>query len=152
MNQRSAEIDTDRTAGQPDARAAWFRAAAVGLVLAMLASMSTGPARRTFDSLVLSVFPHRVTLQVAPGNVRVRAGAPVAINARLVGASGYVDAQVEMGDGVHWHTVDMRRDEDGRFRLRLDAVTTPFKYRVLAGALTSPTYSVELGEPSRYTQ
>ena len=132
-------------------RRVWVRALAVGFVLAGLAFSSTGPARQTFDSMLLMVFPHRVTMQVAPGNVRVRSGSPLGINARLVGGPTQSAAQVEMGDGNQWRTVDMTVDKDGRFRLRLDAITGSFKYRVLAGAVTSPTYSVLVVYPPHVT-
>ena len=52
-------------------------------VLAALAFFSSGSSRRIFDAAVLTVFPSRVTLQVAPGNVRIKTGSPLGINARL---------------------------------------------------------------------
>jgi len=69
---------------------------------------------------VLTVFPSRVPLQVAPGNVRIKTGSPLGINARLVGSRAEVVAQVEMTEGDRWHTVDMTQDPDGRFRLRIE--------------------------------
>ena len=57
-----------------------------------------------------------------------------------------------MGDGARWRTLDMIRDESGRFRLRLDSVTTSFNNRVLAGGVTSPTYSVTVANPPRVTR
>ena len=43
------------------------------------------PARQAFDAASLALFPRRVTLEVTPGNARVKAGTPLAIEARLVG-------------------------------------------------------------------
>jgi len=124
------------------------RAAAIALVLVALAFFSGGPARSAFNSAVMRLFPGRATLQVAPGNVRVASGSALVINARLVSGEAS-SAQVEMGDGARWRTVDMTTAPDGRFRLRLDSVTTPAKYRVLAGGLTSPTYAIEIVLPPR---
>src|ERR1700690_3783156 len=114
-----------------------YRAAAVALVLLALVFVSSGPARSTVNAALSTLFPGRATLQVAPGNVRVQAGSPLGINARLVNG-GAASAQVELGDGKWWRTLDMTAAADGRFRLRLDSVTMPVKYRVLAGGLTSP--------------
>src|SRR4051794_20253900 len=110
----------DEAAPGARVRGAWARAATVGVVLASLAFLSTGRGRQLFDVAMQTVFPHRVTMQVAPGNVRVKAGSPLGINARLVGGGVQAGAQVEIGDGAHWRTIDMATDDDGRFRLRLD--------------------------------
>ena len=146
---RVGDIDATEIVPGAGLRQGWFRAFVVALVLVVLAFFSTGPARQVFDAAVLTVFPSRVTLQVAPGNVRVRSGSPIGITARLVGNAARVAAQVEIGDGERWRTLDMTADEDGRFRLRLDSVTSPFKYRVLAGSVTSPTYAVAVATPPR---
>jgi hypothetical protein len=128
-----------------------FRALLVTLVLALFALASTGSTRRVFDSLVLAVFPSRPTIQVTPGNARVAAGSPLVISARLVGG-GPPLAQVEIGEGDRWRTVDMTPASDSRFRHRLEAVNASFKYRVLAGAVTSPTYTIGVGYPPRVTR
>jgi hypothetical protein len=82
--------------------------------------------------------------------VRVKAGSPLAIIARLVNG-GVGGAQVEIGDGRSWRTLDMTTAADGRYRLRLDAVTAPLTYRVLAGGLVSPTYEIGIAFPPRVT-
>ena len=124
------------------------RAAAAALVLVALVFVFNGPARSTVNAALSTLFPGRATLQVAPGNVRVKAGSPLGINARLVngGAGG---AQVEIGDGKSWRTLDMTKAADGRFQLRLDSVTMPLKYRVLATGLASPTYAIDVVFPPR---
>jgi hypothetical protein len=142
----------DELVSEDEHRSVWARALSVALVLGALAFFSGGPARRSFDAVMLAVFPHRVTMQVAPGNVQVRAGSPLGINARLVGGATPQVAQVEMGEGNQWRTIDMTIDPDGRFRVRIDAVTSAFKYRVIAGSVTSPTYSVALAYPPRVTK
>lgn len=124
------------------------RAAAVALVLVILAFAATGPARPFVNAAVATMFPGRATLQVAPGNVRVKAGSSLGINARLVNGNAS-SAQLEIGDGKWWRTLDMGTSADGRFQLRLDAVTAPQKYRVLAGSLASPTYAIEIVFPPR---
>src|SRR5712675_2239983 len=125
-----------------------LRALVVTLVLVLLAFASAGPRRRMFDNLLQVVFPSRLTIQVTPGNTRVAVGSALVINARLVGANAPF-AQVELGEDDRWRTVDMLPASDGRFRYRLEAVTASFKYRVLAGPVTSPTYAIGLGYPPR---
>jgi hypothetical protein len=124
------------------------RAAVVALVLVAIVSVSSGPARSTVNAALSTLFPGRATLQVAPGNVRVQSGSPLGINARMVNG-GAASAQVEIGDGKRWRTLDMTTAADGRFQLRLDAVTIPLAYRVLAAGLTSPTYAIEVVFPPR---
>jgi hypothetical protein len=120
------------------------RAAGIGLVLALAAASSKGPSRRLFDRVRAAVFPPRVTLQIQPGNVRIPEGTALPITARLVGAAAESSAQLEVGDSHGWHTLDMPTRPDGTFGVRVDAVNEPFKYRVLAGPVTSPTYSVAI--------
>jgi hypothetical protein len=125
-----------------------FRALLVTLVLALFALASTGSTRRVFDRLLLAVFPSRPTIQVTPGNARVAAGSPLVISARLVGSSPPL-AQIEIGEADRWRTVDMTPASDDRLRYRLEAVTASFRYRVLAGTVTSPTYTIGVGYPPR---
>ena len=81
--------------------------------------------------------------RVTPGNARIKAGAPLAIQARLVGNRAPVVAQVQIADGDRWRAAEMSSDA-GRARSvwRCASVTLSFKYRVVAGAVTSPTYDV----------
>ena len=123
---------------------AWVRAGIVGFVLAIAAFFSTGPSRQIFDRVKAAVFPPRATLQIQPGNVRIPAGAALPITARLVGADAGGSAQVELGDSHGWRTLDMTSHPDGSFGIRVDSINEPFKYRVLAGPVTSPTYTVAI--------
>lgn len=128
-----------------------LRAGAVALVVAALALLSRGPARQAYDAGMLALFPSRVTLEVIPGDARVQAGAPLVIEARLVGNRAPVVARVEAGDGERWQTTEMKKAGAG-FALAVGSVTTPFKYRVVAAGLTSPTYSVAVARPPRVTR
>ena len=46
----------------------------------------------------------------------------------------------------------MSSDKAGSFRLAMPSVTSSFKYRVVAGAVTSPTYDVSVALPPRVTR
>ena len=101
-----------------------------------------GPARQAVDAATLSLFPAHVTLDVTPGNARIKAGSALAIEATLVGNRAPVTPQVQIADGENWRAATMIRDASGRFRLALESVTAPFQYRVVAGPVTSPTYAL----------
>ena len=95
------------------------------------------------------LFPARVTLEVTPGNARIKAGTALAIRARLVGNRAPVIAQLEIADGGQWRTASMSTEAPGTFRLTLDSVAASFKYRIVAGAVTSPTYEIVAAHPPR---
>ena len=41
----------------------------------------------------------------------------------------------------------MTSHPDGSFGVRVDSINEPFKYRVLAGPVPSPTYTVAIAAP-----
>src|ERR1700674_2365553 len=81
-------------------RRSGFQAAAAVLLLASVAFVGRGAARQSIDALSLTLFPSRVTLEVRPGNARVRAGSSVTIEARLVGNRAPVVARLLRAEGV----------------------------------------------------
>jgi hypothetical protein len=133
-------------------RRAGFQAAAAALVLGLLMFASRGPARQALDAAALTLFPDRVGLKVTPGNAKVKAGSALAIEARLVGNRAPIIAQLQIADGDRWRTTEMTADAAGSFRLALPSVGAPFKYRVAAGAVTSPTYEIAVAVPPRVTR
>jgi hypothetical protein len=56
-----------------------------------------------------------------------------------------------MGDADRWRTAEMKTAA-GKFLLAVQSVTSPFKYRVIAGGVTSPTYDVTVLHPPRVTR
>jgi hypothetical protein len=133
-------------------RRAGFQTAAAVLVLGAVLFLSRGPARQAMDAAALTLFPDRVGLNVTPGNARIKAGAPLAIQAQLVGNRAPILAQVQIADGDRWRVSDMTTDAAGSFRLTMPSVSAPFKYRVVAGAVTSPTYEIAVAVPPRVTR
>jgi hypothetical protein len=91
-------------------------------------------------------------LQVTPGNARIKAGSPLAIRARLLGNRAPVVGQLQIADGDRWRASDMSTDAPGSFRADMDAVSTSFKYRIVAGAVASPTYDITVAHPPRVTR
>ncbi len=146
------DVDVDTIVPADTLRRSGFRAAGAALLLAAVVVVAIGPAREARDAASLIFFPARVEIEVRPGNARVKAGMPLAVEARLVGNRAPVTAHVEIADGGQWRTVDMTRDPDGRFHLALESITAPFTYRVAAGTLTSATFTVTVARVPRVTR
>ncbi|HMB81600.1 MAG TPA: hypothetical protein VKI43_16085, partial [Vicinamibacterales bacterium] len=149
---RSSAIDVDAIVSRESLRRAGFQAAAAALVLGAVLFVSRGPARQAVDAASLTLFPDRIGLNVTPGSVRIKAGTPLAIQAHLVGNRAPIIAQVQIANGDGWRASEMTSEAPGAFRLVLPSVHTPFKYRIVAGAVTSPTYDVEVAIPPRVTR
>ena len=149
---RSSAVDVDTIVSSESLRRAGFQAAAAALALGIVLFASRGPARQAVDAASLTLFPDRVGLNVTPGNAKVKAGSPLAIQARLVGNRAPIIAQVQIADGDRWRVVEMMGDAAGSFRLALPSVSAPFTYRVVAGAAMSPTYEIAVAIPPRVTR
>ena len=171
---RVGEVPIDSIVPIETLRRAGFQAAAAGLVCIAALFSARGPARRALDTASLSLWPARVALEVVPGHARLKAGSPLAIQARLVGNRAPVIAQIQIADAatvrepqgrpeqgpsatssgqVEWRSTDMAPEPQIEgFRHRLDAVTSSFKYRVIAGTITSPTYDVTVLHPPRVSR
>ncbi len=76
------------------------------------------------------------------------------MDARLVGNRAPVVAQLlrapEGSDD--WTPTEMERDGSGQFRLVLPDLTASFRYKVLAGAVSSPPFDVAVVRPPRVTR
>ncbi|MBZ5558837.1 MAG: hypothetical protein LAO77_16320 [Acidobacteriia bacterium] len=149
---RVRDIDLDAILPADMVRRAIFQAAAAALVLLAVLFVARDPARQAFDAASLSLFPSRVGLDVTPGNARIKAGAPLAIQARLVGSRAPVIAQLQIAAGDGWRTTEMTADRSGAFQVTLDAVHAPFRYRIVAGSILSPAYAVAVAHPPRVTR
>ncbi len=149
---RASNVDIDTILSSEVVRRAGFQAAGAALVLVVTLIVVGGPARQAVDAAAISLFPARVVLEVTPGNARVKAGSPLAIRAQLVGNRAPVVAQLQIADGDAWRSAEMTVDPAGGFRVSMDAVSAPFKYRVVAGAVTSPSFDVVVAHPPRVTR
>ncbi|PYQ95855.1 MAG: hypothetical protein DMF97_16300, partial [Acidobacteria bacterium] len=149
---RAREIEPHRIVPAEALRRAGFQAAASVLVFAAVLAVGWSTARQAVDAVWLTAFPDRLTLQVTPGHARIKAGTAFAVQARLIGNRAPVIAQVQIADGSGWRGREMITDQPGAFRLALDSVTASFKYRVVAGAVTSPTFDVTVTRPPRVTR
>src|SRR5580765_1917253 len=149
---RTAAIDIDTIVPADALRRAGAQAAAALVALAAALFLARGPAQQAADAASLTLFPERVALNVTPGHARIKAGTPLAIQAKLVGNRAPIIAQVQIADGERWRAAEMTSEKDGSFRLALPSVNTSFRYRVVAGAATSPTYDISVAFPPRVTR
>jgi hypothetical protein len=156
-SRRAAAVDPAAIVPGNRLRRSGYLAAAAVVLLAALALASRGTGRQAYDALSLALFPSRITLDVTPGNARVRAGTPVTIEARLIGNSAPVAAYVQQADSEsadtldpeQWPSVEMTSGSESRFVLPLDAVRTSFRYRVVAGGASSQVFEIQVVSPPR---
>ena len=146
------DVDIDDIVPARRLRKLAVQACAAAAVLVIVAFLARGLARQTVDAIAITLFPARITLEIIPGDARIRAGAPLAIRARLVGNRAPVVARVSMGEGDRVRTADMKSEADGQFQLALESVTSSFTYRVTAGSVSSRAYTVTVAHPPRVTR
>jgi hypothetical protein len=152
---RAADVDTDAIVPSRVVRRAGLQAAASILLVASLIFFARGIIRRGADALSLTLFPSSVTLEVTPGHVRLPAGSPLTIEARLMGNSAPVVASVLRADAdgdvpaADWTPAEMTVNSDGGFALVLEKIEKPFRYRVAAGSIQSDVFEVQIAHPPR---
>jgi hypothetical protein len=118
---RAGSIDLDVLVASAQVRRNGVQAAAAAGVLLVMLFMAKEPARQSLDAASLALFPARTTLDVTPGDTRVKEGASVAIEATLAGNTAPVVARLEIENGASWRASEMASDRPGRFRARVPA-------------------------------
>jgi hypothetical protein len=149
---RARDIDAAAIVPAEALRRSGFQAAASVLLLGAVLLGGRSTARQALDAAWLTAFPERLVLEVRPGHARIKAGTPFPVQARLVGNRAPVIAQVQVADGDRWHATEMSTERPGTFRVALPPMASSFKYRVVAGAVTSPTFDVTVARPPRVTR
>jgi len=146
---RADAVEVDDVLAAAQVRRSSVQAAAACAVLLVVLFMAKEPARQSLDAASLALFPARVTLDVVPGDARVRAGATLTVEARLAGNSAPVTARLEIESPAGWQPSDMASDAPGHFRAVLSGVAAGFRYRVVAATIASPAYRVTVSSPPR---
>jgi hypothetical protein len=128
-------------------------AAALGgaALLAVTLVIGSPALRLSLETARLRLFPQSVSVEVLPGDVRVVAGRPVTIRARLRSGDEMLSRAVPMltvSAGSESRTVEMTRGNDG-FEFAFESVDRSFKYKVTAGGVTSNEYGVTAIFPPR---
>lgn len=144
------DIDLDRIVSARRLRRAAFGAIGGTLVLAAAAWLFAPAAARAVDVAGTYLFPHRYAIDVRPGSIKVRAGDPVTVVARIPGVDGAVVPTLTVGSGEAARSARMTRGATPEeFTITLSNITTSFPYRVAAGSATSAQFAVEVIRPVR---
>jgi hypothetical protein len=146
--QRCRDLDLDRIVSRQALRRAAMSASAATVALFVLGFFSAGPASRAAQVFALYLFPERIVLDVAPGDVKLRAGQPLRVIARLPGSAGGFVPVLRYGGGEAWQEARMQPGKDG-FGYSFDRVEEGFSYSVSAAAARSRDYTVTVVRPPR---
>ena len=125
-------------------RRAALAAAGGALALAAALVLGTPALLHSVETARVRFFPASIVLSVLPGDVRVVAGRPLTIRARLHAGGddlGRITPSLVVSAGDAERTVPMVRTGDG-FTFDFESVDRSFAYKVVAGAATSAGYSV----------
>ena len=138
-------VDLGRVVTPAHLRGAALRGVLATAVLALILTLGIGPFSRVARTAWLYAFPFDVTLDVEPGDVRVMAGQPLRVWARLSGTRGAparTPPTLTVLDSRTPRVMEMRETGDG-YLAEFPSVTDSFVYRVSAATLTSRDYRVE---------
>jgi hypothetical protein len=135
-------------------------AAAVCVLLVAVAGRDTW--RGMFSALSPGVFGAGPVLEVTPGDIRLRAGEALAIEARVEGRPAgtprlmYLTGETpDLAGGdvaeADWASSEMTALSAGAFAFSFESVHAPFRYRVEADGLRSPVYQVSVTRVPRVT-
>ena len=110
---RVSDVDATGVIPSSTLRRAGLQAATVMLVLLGILFVGREPARQALDAGSLKLFPGRLTLEVTPGNARIKAGTTLDVEAHLVGNTAPVIAQMQIADGDRWRGAEMATAKPG---------------------------------------
>lgn len=145
---RARGVDIDRIISGRALRRAGWQAAGATVALCIAGVLAAGPAARAAHVALLYAFPARVALDVTPGDVKLRAGDPLRIVARIPGAASGVVPVLRIGEDGEWRESRMDPGTDG-FAVALDRVDESFSYSVTAAGAASREYTITVIRPPR---
>jgi hypothetical protein len=141
---RLAALDGNRVIARDVMRSAAARTALAAVALAVAGVAAVPVLARAALEARVRFWPSSLRIDVLPGDVRVRAGMPLIITARIEAGGRLLTSvmpEVELEAGGQRRVVRMMREGNG-FDLRVNAVDRAFTYRVRAGHAVSTRYSV----------
>jgi hypothetical protein len=142
-------------------RAGWRAlAASAALVVAIVVGWSS--VERTWVTAWLRLFPDAIQLVVEPGDARVRAGQPLTVRARLVGAPASLARNAPMieigrpggrrGERIRTVAMQLQGTVDRGATASLGTVDQSFTYVVTAAGIRSREFNVTALRPPRVTR
>ena len=138
-------VDLGRVVTPVYLRRAVLRGGLAAAIMVAILVLGIGPLSQVARTAWLHAFPFNVTLDVEPGDVKVMAGQPLRIRARLSGTHGAparTPPTLTVVDGSTPRVMEMRATDDG-YLAEFPSVTDSFVYRVGAATLRSRAYQVE---------
>ena len=146
-------VNFDHVISSRDLRGAAIGAAfgSVALLAAMVAfAPSANRATRVVGSYL---FPTRYVIDVVPGSLKVRAGEPLTVVAKVEGLDGGLVPVLIVGTGEAARSTRMIAGATpGEFTFTLNNITASFPYAVTAGKVRSADYAVTVIRPVRVTR
>ena len=131
-------------------RRALAGAALASLALLVSTAFFAPAAGRAADVVGAYLFPKRYAIAVTPGSVKVRAGQPLTIVARIPGLDGGLVPDITVGTGDAARSARMAPGAAaGEFTITLNNIETSFPYLVSLAAAQSPSFDVEVIRPVR---
>jgi hypothetical protein len=126
--------------------------ALAGSVVLALVIAAGGPSiSRALETARLRWFPDSVSIEVLPGTTRLAAGRPLTVRARIRAGSGtfsQLQPMLVVSAAGDQRAVPMPRAGDS-FEFRFESVDRTFAYRVKAGPIVSPEFTVTAIFPPR---
>jgi hypothetical protein len=137
----------------------WIRRAALagagGMALLLVTLFAGLPAlRHSLETARLRLFPQSISVEVVPGDVRIVAGQPLTIRARLTSGGESLSRavpQLVVTAEAGQRTVEMAQT-DGGFQFAFESIDRTFRYKVAAGGVSSSEYTVTALFPPRVKQ
>jgi len=125
--------------------------AALGsLALVVSAGFFASSAGRAADVVGTYLFPTRYVIEVIPGSVKVRAGQPLIVTARIPGIDGGLTPDITVGTGEAARSAMMTpAAAAGEFTITLNNIETAFPYLISLGSAQSARFQVDVIRPVR---
>jgi hypothetical protein len=141
--QAIAAVDVDRVVPRESIRQAVLRAAAASVALGLSLIFFAPALSRATSVAVAYLFPAQLNVLVTPGSIKVPAGMPLTVTARIDGAADAVVPTFIASLGSESRAVRMLpASEPGTFAVTIPNVTAPFTYNVAAASTRSPDFNV----------
>ncbi|MGQ0734722.1 MAG: hypothetical protein ACT4QD_13835 [Acidobacteriota bacterium] len=143
-------LDLEAVVPRRSLRAAAQRALVATGALVLIAALFAPAVFRAGRVASAYLFPHQWTMEVMPGSVKVREGAPLTITARLGPAAPDLIPTLTMSAGGPSQNAKMRPTQTaGTFEVTVDDLRGSFTYAVSVAGVRSGPHAVTVIRPPR---
>ena len=143
-------VDRDAIVSRASMRQALWRAGLATAALAIAVFAFMPGFSRAGNVAAAYLFPARVQVEVTPGTIKLRAGQPLTITARVIGLTGELVPTLTVAVGDQTRQVRMAPGtEPGLFGVTIENVAASFAYTVTAASTRSDNYTVTVIRPPR---